>query len=134
LGTGKSFAAGPNELLKVTFRAIASKSGAYLVSFTNRPVKCEVSDATALALATSYASSTVTVNPFPSLKISLMGSNIALAWPLWASNFALQEAESPLPLQALWSNLPVTGSVSNTERIVTLPLTSPSKFYRLYRP
>jgi hypothetical protein len=134
LGSGTSFAPGADEVLKVNFRAVASIPGGYSVAFTNLPVHCQVSDTNALAVATSYGSATITVNPLPSIRIARSGTNIALAWPLWATNFGLQQADDARPLAAAWTNLSVSPGVSNGENVVTLPLTGPSKFYRLFKP
>jgi hypothetical protein len=76
----------------------------------------------------------VTINPFPSLKISHSGPDIRLSWPLWASNFVLQQASDVRPAAAAWSNLPASVIITNGEYVVALPLSAPSKLYRLYLP
>ena len=78
--------------------------------------------------------SAVPADPLPALRITRTGQNITLAWPLWATNFVLQQADGALPIGQIWSDLPVKPGVSNNENVVTLPLIGPSKVYRLYRP
>ena len=94
----------------------------------------QVSDASALALSTSYINGTITVNPPPSLKIAQAEQKLILSWPLWATNFVLQQSGSGLSPSATWTNPPVTVGVSNNERVVTLPLDGTMKYFRLYQP
>jgi hypothetical protein len=134
LGAGSSFASGTHEVLRVNFRAVGSVPGDYAVSFTNLPVRCQVSDTNAVALTAAYSDAAITINPFPSLKISHSGPDIRLSWPLWASNFVLQQASDVRPAAAAWSNLPASVIITNGEYVVALPLSAPSKLYRLYLP
>ena len=105
LGTGSSFAAGTREVVKVNLRSTAAAAGNYTVAFESQPVPCELSDASAQRLAADYVNGTITVNPLPSLRIALSGTNITLAWPLWAANFGLQAAEGGVSPAAPWTNL-----------------------------
>ena len=90
----------------------------------------EISDAAAVALPASYLSGSINVIALPALRLTRAGQNIQLAWPLWATNFTLQEANSLLP-SSTWTNLSVIPSEINNERVVTLPISGNSKFYRL---
>jgi hypothetical protein len=108
-------------------------AGNYPVSLAQSPVPRQVSDANAVALNTSYINGTITVNPFPSLKISQAGQNIRLSWPLWATNFALQMAQDPFP-QVAWTNVSGTIGISNAEHVIMLPINDGMKFYRLSSP
>jgi hypothetical protein len=134
LGTGQAFVAGSRELVRVTFRAAAGAKGNCPVSFANQPVVCQMSDANAAPLATGYVNGTITVNPLPSLSIRRSGEDITLAWPLWATNFGLQAAESGLPPAVPWTNLVVAPTLTTNEAIVTLPLAATNKVYRLHQP
>jgi len=60
--------------------------------------------------------------------------NIALSWPLWATNFNLQEAAGALRRANSWTNLPATVLASNGQNVVTLPISKTNTFYRLYQP
>jgi hypothetical protein len=133
LGIGSAFTPGNHEVLKVNFHVVAPTPGSYPVSFTNSPVHCQVSDTNALALSTSYVNATVAVNPLPSLTITPTGSDITLAWPLWATNFGLQEATA-YGSPTIWSNLPVSITTSNGQSEVRLPMSDASKYYRLHLP
>jgi hypothetical protein len=134
LGTGKSFVSGTRELVKVTFRAAAPDQGNCFVSFSDQPVPCEVSGTNALRLAADYVNGTITVNPLPSLRIALSGTNITLAWPLWATNFGLQAAAGGLPPAVPWTNLTAVPILTSNETILTLPLAATNIFYRLHQP
>jgi len=134
LPTGSSFAAGTRELMKVTFRASTDTSGASSLSLTDQPVPRDVSDPLANDLSATYLNGTVTVNPVPRLSVVRSGQNVALSWPLWATNFNLQEAAGALRPANSWTNLPATVFVSNGQNIVTLPISRTNTFYRLYHP
>jgi hypothetical protein len=67
----------------------------------------------------------------PALTIAQAAQDITLAWPLWASNFILEEAAS---LATPWSTNHSTPTVSSNEDILTLSPDSAAKFYRLNKP
>ncbi|MCX6921753.1 MAG: hypothetical protein NT154_00815, partial [Verrucomicrobia bacterium] len=134
LGTGNSFAAGTKEVVKVNFRAAGLDQGKYTVALTNQPVPCEVSDPAALRLAASYVNGTIIINPLPSLRIARSGQEITLAWPLWATNFGLQIAEGGIPPAVPWTNLVAVPVLTSNETLVTLPLASTNRLYRLRQP
>jgi hypothetical protein len=134
LRTDGSFPAGTREVIRVSFRASTSVSGTFSPLFTDQPVPLEVSDPGANALPASYANGAVIISPIPSLRIALSDHDVLLAWPLWATNFSLQEADGSLAAPVTWTNLSVTVGVSNDESVVTLPVSSVGKFYRLYHP
>jgi hypothetical protein len=70
----------------------------------------------------------------PALGIVGSGGGIRLYWPLWASDFGLQEIGT-IPLSSDgWSNLNVSPSTSNNVNSVFQPLDGELKFYRLFRP
>jgi hypothetical protein len=134
LPTGGHFAAGTQEVVTVNFRAAAGAAGDYPVALTQTPVPREISDANAVALTTSYVNGLVTVNPPPLLKIGRAGQNIVLSWPLWSTNFVLEQSGGGLPPVGTWTNLPVTVGVSNNESSVTLPLDDAVRYFRLHLP
>lgn len=132
-GVGNSFAAGMRELLRLNFLASSSAAGTFAPSLGDQPVPREVSDPGASALPTSYANHTVVVNPLPSLSIALLGQEVRLAWPLWATNFLLQESDGGRT-PWIWTNNAASPQTSNNESVVTLPLSGAGRFYRLYLP
>jgi hypothetical protein len=134
LPTGTSFAAGTQEIVKVTFATAATATGNWAVAFGDLPVPRDVSDASAGALTANYVSSTVTVNPPPALSITKQGQDVTLSWPFWATNFSLQAVEGGIPLSGQWTNIGVTPGSSNGENVITLPLSGAAKFYRLSQP
>ena len=70
----------------------------------------------------------------PPLGIAQFGGGIRLYWPLWASDFSLQEIEA-IPLSpGGWSNLTVYPSTTNNENSVFQPLNGELRYYRLFRP
>jgi hypothetical protein len=70
----------------------------------------------------------------PSLKITRSGGNIVLSWPLWATNFALQEAQCASSAPWVWRNLPATVVSEGIENVVARPVEDGVKFYRLIQP
>ena len=69
----------------------------------------------------------------PPLRIVQSGSGIRLSWPLWASDFGLQETGATPTNSGGWSDLPVYPSTTNNENAVFVPLDSDMKFYRLFK-
>jgi hypothetical protein len=67
------------------------------------------------------------------LRIAHAGTNVLLAWPLWATNFTLQEATNALSGNS-WTNLTVTPTIINNENVITIPIGGSLKLYRLYHP
>jgi hypothetical protein len=131
LATPNTFGAGSRELLQVNFQA-ALGAGSFTPAFTDGLVPREISDAGANALPASYVNGSVIVNGNLSLKIGRAGTNIVLAWPLWASSFTVQEASGDLRLPIGWTNLPSIPFNSNGESTVVLPWNQTNKYYRLW--
>jgi len=69
----------------------------------------------------------------PALRALQSGSNITLAWPLWATNFVLQETFTESPA-FVWTNVLAEPNSSGENQIIELPMTAPTKFYRLRLP
>ena len=133
LGSGSSFTAGSQETVRVNFQAVSSASGTFSLTFTDLPVPREISDISALALPASYGTSTITVTPLPSLRIARSQQNVILAWPLWASNFVVQQTDAIFPTTS-WTNPQLPTIISNNETMVTLPPNGVKRFYRLQHP
>jgi Immunoglobulin domain len=71
----------------------------------------------------------------PFLSASLLGQNLVLSWPLWASNFTLLESSTAANSSDNWSNAPFTPFInSNGQNAVTIPADADMKFYRLRKP
>jgi hypothetical protein len=132
-GTGNSFAAGSREVVRINFRGALS-GGSFSPTFTDALVPREISDANANALPASYVNGSVIVNGHLSLRIGVGGTNVVLAWPLWANSFTVQEASGTLVAPIGWTNLSVVPFNSNGESTVVLPWNGTNKFYRLWHP
>jgi hypothetical protein len=131
LEPGKIFAGGNSEIVRMTLKPSPNAAASYPVSLTDLPVPREISDATASSLNSSYINGLIEVNPLPYLSISNTVQTVTLNWPLWASNFILQEATA---LDSGWTNhtqLPQTNASQNT---ITIPIDPGAKFYRLRLP
>jgi hypothetical protein len=133
LGAGSTFAAGARELVQARFQLLPGTTGSFGLTFISLPAQREVSDAAATALPVSYVNSAIAINSRPVLRIARANQNIVLGWPLWATNFALQEASTSLTPAGGWTNLSVTIVTNNNENVVTLPVGGGNKYYRLSR-
>ncbi|MGA2660189.1 MAG: LamG-like jellyroll fold domain-containing protein [Verrucomicrobiota bacterium] len=131
LQTGASFSSGNQQVAKINFSTPPSASGIYPVALTSQPVACQVSDALASRLTTGYINGTVLISQPPTLSVALSGQAIQLSWPLWASNFVLQEASGRLSPGMNWSGLGTTPAQTTNANVLTLPLSPTNKFYRL---
>ncbi len=90
-------------------------------------------DPAANTLAASYVSGSILVNPLPTLTIAPAQQNVTLSWPLWATNYTLQEAEGSGVSSLNWSNVPVALTVTNNQATVSVPVSGNTKFYRLQK-
>ena len=134
LSSGHNFAAGLNELVKLTFQASVSATNNTSLAFADEPIYREVSDSAANELTSDYVSGTIVVNPLPSLRIWASDQGIGLAWPSWATNFVLQQTTTDFSAPGDWTNVAASTSTTNNETSVTLPMSGATKFYRLYKP
>jgi hypothetical protein len=137
-GTGNSFPVNPinragSELLQIRFVGLAGSDYVPL-TFSSSLVPLEISDAGANALPASYENGSITVGGNLTLKIGLAGTNVVLAWPLWANSFTIQEASGTLAAPIGWTNLPLVPFNSNGESTVVLPWNRTNKYYRLWHP
>jgi hypothetical protein len=133
LSSGKNFSAGANELIKVSFRAAPAAMGSHVLGYTDDPVLRETSDPAAGELPTDYVTGTIIIDPLPSLKIALDDQWVTLSWPLSATNYVLQEAESASVSDADWKGVTETPNIINTDKVINLPIDHSAKFYRLQR-
>jgi len=135
LPSGATFAAGTREVLVITLSASATAptSPSNQLSFADQPVPCEIADTTATVLSSRYINGTVTIIAPPTLRIAQIGTNITLAWPQLATGFNLQESPDAFGLNE-WSNLLANPVQVNGENLLTLPIKSSARFYRLYHP
>jgi hypothetical protein len=131
LQPGGSLAPGDQQLAIVNFSAASSVSGNCPVAFASQPVTPQVSDPTASALAAGYIDGAVLISSGPTLSVACSGQGVVLSWPLWAGDFALQEASGNPSSTTSWSSLAVTPTATADANVVTLPLSSTNKFYRL---
>jgi len=131
LPTGATFSSGNQQLASISFRAPSSASGGSPLTLANQPVVCEVSDAWASALTVDYLNGTVLVSQPPTLSVALSELAIQLSWPLWATNFVLEQASGQLSSGTTWASLGATPAATTTANVVTLPLSTTNKFYRL---
>jgi hypothetical protein len=131
LPAGTSFPAGTHELLRLNFKSVSTNTTTTTsaLSLSDLPVLRQVSDSRATALAAIYSNGSINLNPPPRLNILQSATHITLAWPLWATNFSLQEAKgSPF---AFWSNIHTMPISTNNQNLITLPLGPGPNFYRL---
>jgi hypothetical protein len=131
LPTGSAFIPGARQLVKVSFQAMTSNSVDSAVSLADLPVRREVADTNALPVAATYANGTISVNPTPSLVVSKGNAAINLSWPLWATNYSLQQALGTTWLATGWTNLTVSPAITNNALGVKLPFGGSVQFYRL---
>ena len=93
----------------------------------------QVVDPAAIALASDFINGSLVINSQPTLSITHDIQNVMLSWPLWATNFTLQEATSGSVSSLNWTNVSATIGVINNEAAVTLPVTGTTKLYRLQK-
>ena len=131
LPTNTSFSPGVRQLVKVTFQAITAASVNSPVALTDLPVKLEVSDTNALPVVATYTNGIIQVNPKPSLGIAPSSRTLTLSWPLWATNYSLQQAVGASPATTTWTNVVVTPSPTTNALNATVPISDSVQFYRL---
>lgn len=68
------------------------------------------------------------------LSIALTGTNILLTWPLWASDFQLQQTTVLPPGPLDWSSAGVSPTIANGQNEVLLPIGAAPKLFRLAKP
>ncbi len=134
LPIGQQFAAGTQEILRVNFRAVTAASVSSPVEFSDQPVPRGISDINASTLTAQYVGASVAVNPLPSLGIGVSGQRLELSWPLWATNFSLQQAAGVMSPSSVWTNVMANPILTNNQEILSLPVPTTNMFYRLQQP
>jgi hypothetical protein len=127
---GSAFAAGNREALRISFRGVAPGPTNFSPAFADQPVPREVADVSANTLAVSYVSAAGTNSPPPVLRVSRANQGIGLAWPIWATNYVLQQADPSF----VWTDHVVSVTITNGEAAATVPLDAPARFHRLRLP
>jgi hypothetical protein len=132
LGSGASFAAGSDELVKVTFQASVANAGSVSMSFADDPIYREISDPGANVLTANYLGTTITINAVPSLSISQGDQGVTLTWPSWATNFVLQQRDGDISAVD-WTNSSATVTTTGNQSSTTVPIEASTRFYRLLK-
>jgi len=130
-----TYSLGSHELVTFNFSAIAPTflPSLTLIAFADIPTVRRVSDAQDNALDASFNSAIVTLGPLgsrPPLRIR-QSNQVIISWPLWATNFILQEAPTVSGPGINWTNSSALPVATNGESVVTTPPAGVSKFYRL---
>jgi hypothetical protein len=73
-------------------------------------------------------------NPRPALLIGLAGQDVTLSWPLWASNFILQQAVSPVASPPNWTAAGATTVAGESRITAHTTLGDTPRFFRLQLP
>jgi hypothetical protein len=133
-GIGSTFGVGTRELVRIGFQAAPFVSGSFPLSFVDAPIPREISDNFALGLPVSFTAGQFQVLTPPTLRIAPSGENVLVGWPLWASNFTLQQAANGLVSAPAWTNVAFPPAVVGSENVVILPATNASTYYRLIKP
>jgi len=101
--------------------------------FGDDPIYREISDPGANVLTADYLGTAITINPVPLLTISQTGQGVSLTWPLWASNYVLQQSDGGLNSPASWTNTSATVTTTNSQSTAMVPIESNTRFYRLLK-
>jgi len=133
LPIGSTFPAGSEEVVRVTLTPVVSALGVYTLALTDQPVVRQVVDPAATLLSADYINGSILVNPLPILNIAYAQKTITLTWPLWATNFSLQEADGARLPSLSWSSVPVFFIVTNNAASVTLGANEAIRLYRLQK-
>lgn len=131
LGSGSAFPTGNRQLISLSFRAAPSASGSFAPDFHDQPVLRDIADVAANSLAVGFVSGSTSQNMLATLSIAQSGPNVALTWPLWATNLKLEQAGSLSQNIGSWTNVPVAAMATNNANVLTLPMNSGPMFYRL---
>ena len=98
---------------------------------TDSPVHRELVDSDANIVSSVYSDAMISVNPKPNLMITRSNQTVILSWPLWATNYVIQEALENVANSANWSNLPAFSVRTGEAITLTLPISPYDKTYRL---
>lgn len=89
---------------------------------------------TARDTANNFGSATLAViyNLSPPMQAVVSGSDLVVSWPVSASSFVLQSADTLSP-PVLWSNVVTMVMTNSVTLTATLPTTNQQKFFRLLK-
>lgn len=113
----------------VTFTLMADNPGTYSIQTT---VTGDVTDPNP-ANNTSRPVIRVGVPVAPFISISHSSDTLTMSWQAAATGFVLQSAESLVP-PVTWAVVSGTITVSADQNVVTVPISSAMRFYRLAKP
>ncbi len=135
LPASAKFVAGDIEVAKFRFAGLPGGTGPMDLSFSDAPVFREVASATAEALPSLWADTVFTV---ASRNLSFRvvptadGPVIELSWPTGTTDVSIESATDPVG--GKWSPVVAVPVNDGASRIVTLPLSATSSYYRLVVP
>lgn len=128
LPTGQQFGSGIRQLVKMQFHAAESAGSALSVAFSDTPVQCEVASVQAEALAATYATSSVAVNPLPVLTARQTDDGLVLTWPAWAAGFDVERSGTGV---SDWKSITGLMETNGAEITITVPADESAEFFRL---
>ncbi|HLX67996.1 MAG TPA: hypothetical protein VKV04_00070, partial [Verrucomicrobiae bacterium] len=131
---GQTFAVGSKQIVNISFRPTLSAVGTVPILFGDGPVIREVSDPDATTVAADYINGAIVIGPPPSLRITASGDSITLSWPATASGFVLQESTNPSLTLANWTAVRARPALVHNLNVVSVPLGSTVRFFRLFQP
>ena len=135
LPASAKFVAGDIEVAKFRFAGLPGGTGPMDLSFSDAPVFREVASAKAEALPSLWADTVFTV---ASRNLSFRvvptadGPVIELSWPTGTTTVSIESANDPVG--GKWSPVVAVPVNDGASRIVTLPLSATSSYYRLVVP
>jgi hypothetical protein len=132
LGPGAALPAGNKELVRLSFHALGP--GNLSLAFGDLPVPRETADVAANPLAVSFLNGSLQINGSPLLTIAHTDQSIALSWPLWASNFVVQQATNGLVPATNWMTVPTQPAVIGDQNILSFYISNWPSYFRLFKP
>jgi hypothetical protein len=137
MSTGSQFAAGTQEVVKLTFMIAASATDKTLVSFASQPVIREVANALAETLPTTYVNGSVSITPLlggagPLLTFGQTNGGLVLSWPASATGFVLESTGDLTSTN--WSGVSATAVTNATDITVLIAPTNSGQYFRLRHP
>ena len=134
LPIGNSFAAGLCEIAKINLVPAAIASGNYSATIEDQPVPRGISDPSANELSAGYLLGTITVKGLPQLIITPSGTNVILAWPVWAQDFTLQGCDGSAFSTGAWTDVHATLQTNGDSISAPVGISGKAQFFRLQHP
>ncbi len=135
LPASAKFVAGDIEVAKFRFAGLPGGTGPMDLAFSDAPVFREVASATAETLPSLWADTVFTVasrNLSFRVVLTADGPVIEVSWPTGTTDVSLESATDPVG--GKWSPVVAVPVNDGASRIVTLPLSATSSYYRLVVP